>query len=91
MFEAVSATGEHVLVDHGILVTTWRDGSRPLLGSPTVSPLTSRQVAPSVEAAEESALIWNWLEGSSVGLVSAQGGLALPAAPVRILKVGRAA
>ncbi len=91
LFEAVSASGEHVLVDHGVLVATWRDGKRPLLGSPAVSSLTTRQVSPSVEAAEESALIWNWLEGSSIGLVSAQGGLALPMAPVRILKVGEAA
>ncbi|MGF1617438.1 MAG: DEDD exonuclease domain-containing protein [Acidimicrobiia bacterium] len=91
MFEAVSASGEHVLVDHGILVTTWRDGSLPLLGTPTVGSLASRQAAPTVEAAEESALIWNWLEGSSIRLVSAQGGLALPMTPVRILKVGRAA
>ncbi len=91
VFEAVSAAGEHVLVDHGILVSTWRDAGRPLLESPTVSSLTRRQVAPSVEAAEESALIWNWLENSSIGLVSAQGGLALPKAPVRILKVGHRA
>lgn len=91
LFEAVSKAGEHVLVDHGILVATWRDGNRPLLGNPAVSALTIRQVAPSVEAAEESALIWNWLEGSSIRLVSAQGTLALPMAPVRLLKVGRTA
>ncbi|MEX0795383.1 MAG: DEDD exonuclease domain-containing protein [Acidimicrobiia bacterium] len=91
LFEAVSAAGEHVLVDHGILVATWRDGNRLLLGGPDVTSLTSRQVAPSVEAAEESALIWNWLEGSGIRLISAQGTLALPTAPVRILKVGRAA
>lgn len=91
LFEAVSAAGEHVLVDHGILVATWRDGNRPLLGDPAITLLAGRQVAPSVEAAEESALIWNWLESSSSRLISAQGGLALPTAPVRMLKVGRAA
>ncbi|MEX1038531.1 MAG: DEDD exonuclease domain-containing protein [Acidimicrobiia bacterium] len=91
LFEAVSAAGEHVLVDRGILVATWRDGNRPLLGNAEVNFLTARQVAPSVEAAEESALIWNWLEGSSIRLISAQGGLALPTAPVKMLKVGRAA
>lgn len=91
LFEAVSAAGEHVLVDHGILVATWRDGKRPLLGDPAVNSLICRQVAPSVEAAEEAALIWSWLEGSSMRLVSAQGGLALPVAPVTVLKVGQTA
>jgi DNA polymerase-3 subunit epsilon len=91
LFEAVSAAGEHVLVDHGVLVATWRDGKRPLLGDPAINTLIRRQVAPSVEAAEEAALIWSWLEGSSIRLVSAQGGLALPVAPVTVLKVGQTA
>jgi DNA polymerase-3 subunit epsilon len=91
LFEAVSAAGEHVLVDHGVLVATWRDGKRPLLGDPGVNSLIRRQVAPSVEAAEEAGLIWSWLEGSSIRLVSAQGGLALPVAPVTVLKVGQTA
>jgi hypothetical protein len=89
VFEAVSQTGEHVVVDHGILVTTWRDGRRPLLGAATPGAGERREVAGSVEAAEEAALIWNWLSSSEIRLLAAEGTLALPNAPAMPLRVGK--
>lgn len=90
VFEAVSQTGEHVVVDHGILVATWRDGRRPLFGAHHSGASEQREVASSVEVAEEAALIWNWLSGSEIRLVAAEGTFALPNAPAVPLRVGKA-
>jgi DNA polymerase-3 subunit epsilon len=89
VFEAVSQTGEHVVVDHGILVTTWRDGRHTLLGASPPGAGERREVAGSVEAAEEAALIWNWLSSSEIRLLAAEGTLALPNAPAMPLRVGK--
>jgi DNA polymerase-3 subunit epsilon len=89
VFEAVSQTGEHVVVDHGILVTTWREGRRPMFGASAPVAGEQREVAASVEAAEEAALIWSWLSSSEIRLLAAEGTLALPNAPAMPLRVGK--
>lgn len=83
LVELEDAQGRRVFVDHGIL-------SEPggLAGRRQPSPMP--EVAPSVQAAEEAAVIWRWLESTNVRMVDASGTLALPInRPQRLMTSGR--
>lgn len=89
LFEAAGPDGEHVLVDHGRLITTWRSGQTPPLRlAPPPEPTLADDLAPSVEQADEAELIWKWLMGDGVTLVEATGALSVPLRPVARLAVG---
>jgi DNA polymerase-3 subunit epsilon len=86
-----SERGGQALIDHGILVATWRNGDdRPLIGSPQ-QPTPLLEVPLSAEAAEEARLIWKWLEASGIDLHESTGSLALPRMAAHPLKRKRAA
>lgn len=90
IFEATNQRGDFILVDHGILVSSWRDNTPPQL-RPTLNGDFHHNVAatpPTVEIAEEVDLIWTWLNKGTVVLTEASGTLALPVNPARQLKVG---
>lgn len=74
--------GARITIDHGLL----SDSGATLGGA---SPENWPEVPPSVEAAEEAALIWRWMESSQLRMVEATGYLALPVRPLRRLKVVR--
>jgi DNA polymerase III subunit epsilon len=73
------AKGRRTIVDHGVLAS-----GDP---APVVAPDDQwPEVPPSVEAAEEAAIIWRWMESSGARIVESTGALALPIHPVRRLK-----
>jgi DNA polymerase-3 subunit epsilon len=75
--ELESADGPTVVIDHGRLVETRWPGRPPGLhprpGDHEVAP-----VAPSVEAAEEAALIWRWLSHQQLKVIECTGTFAHP-------------
>ncbi len=78
-FEAADSAGNHVLVDHGLLVSSWRNSTPPLIGDRAQSSTEIQpEVAPSVEQAEEVELIWKWLSKEAAWLEMSTGTLALP-------------
>ncbi len=84
--ELEHADGTVAVIDHGTLVET-RPAHRPprLDHSPTV--MTSMpSVPPSVELAEEVALVWRWLEANPVKLVECTGTLSYPLERARRLE-----
>lgn len=89
--EAVGADGEHVLIEAGRFVASWRtDGTRPLL--PVGTRSDPPPVPPSTGVAAETRLIWSWLDRPGVRLVEAERALELPACriePLRAAKGGR--
>jgi DNA polymerase III subunit epsilon len=84
LVEMEDSRGRRVYVDHGVLTES------PLTpGTPESIP----EVPPSVQAAEEAAVIWRWLESSDVRIIEASGTLALPLNRARrlVTAAGRAA
>lgn len=92
LLEVRSSRGENLMIDHGMMVASWPDGSPPPL-QPSTSPDKVEpppEVAASVLVSEESSLIWKWLEKDhGVRIISATAGLALPARPVANLVIGK--
>jgi DNA polymerase-3 subunit epsilon len=75
--------GSHVVIDHGRMVCTWREGSSPpLRPAPDHGDRRGEDVPVSVENAEEARLIWTWMQKTPIRIVEASGTLALPAEPV---------
>lgn len=76
--ELEDAHGTVAIIDHGTLVETRPAHQQPRLRHSPTDLLAMPSVAPSVEAAEEAALIWAWLEKNPVKLVECTGSLAYP-------------
>jgi DNA polymerase-3 subunit epsilon len=80
--------GSHVVVDHGRLVCSWKEGSSPpLRPAPDTGERQGWDVPESVENAEEARLIWTWMQATAIRIVEASGTLSLPAEPV--VRLGR--
>lgn len=83
MIEFEDASGRRILVDHGVLVGSASDqkgfSALPIrLDEPP-------EIPPSVEAADEAAIVWRWLESANVRIVDSSGPLALPRHQIRRL------
>ena len=76
--EVEHADGTAAVIDHGSLVETRPPGEPPRLRNGHPDPVDVPMVAPSVEAAEEVAIIWRWLESNRVRLVECTGTLSYP-------------
>lgn len=78
VIEVEDGSGRRVTIDHGIFAD-W--------ASSTASDSTGHpEVPPSVETADEVAVLWRWLDSDQVRLVEASGTLSLPATPIRRLR-----
>lgn len=82
--EMESIDGERVLVRDGRFVCSWRAGSpAPLIaGIEPSEAVDSPPVPPTVAAAEELRLIWNWTLDMGAILIDSGSPLQLPASPV---------
>jgi DNA polymerase-3 subunit epsilon len=90
--ELEHADGTTAVIDHGTLVETRPPGMPPRLHAR--EPMTNDMppVAPSVESAEEAAIIWGWLERNRVRVVECSGTFAYPIRRVqRLTALDRAA
>jgi DNA polymerase-3 subunit epsilon len=87
--ELEHADGTAAVVDHGRLVETRPAGEPPRLRGYISEPVAASEVAPSVEAAEEAALIWRWLDNNPVRLVECTGRFAYPLERIDRLSVLR--
>lgn len=83
--------GSVAVIDHGRLVETRPPGQPPRLGNAISGPYAVPPVAPSVEAAEEAAIIWRWLESNQVKLIECTGSLVYPLHRVEGLVAARRA
>lgn len=81
--------GTTAIVDHGTLVETRPAGMSPRLTTRAQVPLPMPEVAPSVEASDEAAIIWRWLESNQVRIVECTGAFGYPLARVRRLTDSR--
>jgi DNA polymerase-3 subunit epsilon len=90
--ELEHADGTTAVVDHGTLVETRPPGTSPRLRSGVPDPQPMTLVAPSVESAEEAAIIWRWLEKNRVRVMECSGVFAHPIGRVqRLASLHRAA
>lgn len=83
--------GTVAVIDHGRLVETRAAGQPPRLRNVLPQPIPSSSVAPSVEVAEEAAIIWRWLEANPIKLVECTGTLSYPLHQVERLAIARRA
>ena len=88
-FEARNANGDHVLVDHGYLVSSWSETSNRPLRPARANEAPFEEVASSVLISDEANLIWKWIESGGVSLEESTGALAWPAAAVPLLTRGK--
>ena len=79
---AEDETGDGIAVCHGRLVASWNTRSQPpfVAAEPPITPGTP--VPGSVQAAEESHLIWRWLDRDGVSILQSTGTFSLPILPV---------
>ncbi len=91
VFELVSESGAHAIIDGGILVATWHSGDvRPLLATrPTDAEPTVHETPASVEVAEEAALVWKWVNDAGARIDDATGFIAMPSRRASQLKPKR--
>ena len=75
-------TGDGVVIDRGSLVAAWKASQGPPLVSMQPPAEAGPGVPPSLQACEESRLVWRWLDRSGVEIIDGSAGLALPATPV---------
>ena len=85
--EFEGSLGERVLVDQGRLVAAWRSFETPPLLATAIGPAADQttpthQVPPTMDAAEEAHLIWQWMTRGRVRVLESSGPLVLPAAPI---------
>jgi hypothetical protein len=85
--ELESNLGERVVVDQGRLVAAWRSGQAPPLLATVIDPndvpeAATYPVPPSMDAAEEAHLIWQWMVGGRARVIESSGPLVLPAAAI---------
>ncbi|MFO7300503.1 MAG: DEDD exonuclease domain-containing protein [Actinomycetes bacterium] len=84
LMEVEDEGGRLVVIDHGVLVETRSPDQGPGLWT-APAPSSPPPVPPTVEVAEEAALIWRWLHRETTRIRDCTGSLALPAHPVRRL------
>ncbi|MEA3510971.1 MAG: GIY-YIG nuclease family protein, partial [Actinomycetota bacterium] len=79
---AEDETGDGIVVKHGHLVASWNEGSSlPLVAME--DPIEQiPQVPESVATAEETRLLWRWLNRDGVRIVQSTGPLSLPVTPI---------
>ncbi|HEX6947186.1 MAG TPA: DEDD exonuclease domain-containing protein [Acidimicrobiia bacterium] len=84
LLEVEDESGRLVVIDHGVLVETRSLDQGPSLWArpAAIRPPT---VPPTVEAAEEAALIWRWLHRATTRIRDCTGSLVSPATPIRRL------
>jgi hypothetical protein len=87
--ELEHADGTTAIVDHGTLVETRPAGQPPRLRSSQPASIATTSVPPSVEAGEEAAILWRWLETNQVKIVECFGEFAYPIQRVESLTVAR--
>jgi DNA polymerase-3 subunit epsilon len=87
--EVENGDGATALIDHGSLVETRPAGRSPRLRNVLPEPVKTATVAPSVEASEEAAIIWRWLQSNQVKLIECTGTFAYPLQRVERLQVDR--
>ena len=75
--ELEQSDGTTVTIDHGRLVETRPPGALPRI-QPRSEPVTVGPVAPSVELAEEAAIIWRWLKSQPLKMIECTGTFAYP-------------
>lgn len=84
--ELESNLGERVVVDQGRLVAAWRSGQAPPLLVSAIeaddAPTATYPVPPTMDAAEEAHLIWQWMTGGRVRVIESSGPLVLPVAAI---------
>lgn len=83
--------GTVAVIDHGTLVETRAASEPPRLRNGLPEPTDTPEVAPTVGAGEEAAIIWRWLQSSQVKLVECSGTLSHPSQRVERLTVSRRA
>jgi DNA polymerase-3 subunit epsilon len=76
LMEIEGEDGRILIVDHGMFAGSRDAGSLPELHPGEVD--TGTEVPETVALAEEAELVWRWLNGSQVRLVTATGYLAFP-------------
>jgi DNA polymerase-3 subunit epsilon len=89
VWEAETNDGSFALIDHGRLLATWDRGESPPLRPITTTEASHPEVPPNVETAEETRLVWRWLERSDLRLVNSTGALSIPARAARPLASSR--
>jgi hypothetical protein len=75
--ELEQADGTTATIDHGRLVETRPPGALPRL-RPDAGFVTIGPVAPSVELAEEAAIIWRWLKSQPLKMIECTGTFVYP-------------
>ena len=90
IWEAETDDGSFALIDHGRLLATWDSGQSPPLRPVVVSDTPLPEVPPNVETAEETRLVWRWMERSELRLINSTGSLSVPARVARPLVSSRA-
>ncbi len=84
--ELESNLGERVVVDQGRLVAAWRSGQAPPLLVSAIeaddAPTATYPVPPTMDAAEEAHLVWQWMTGGRVRVIESSGPLVLPVAAI---------
>ena len=89
--EIEHSDGTTAVIDHGTLVETRPPGEPPRLRNGLPEPVQLPEVAPTVEVAEEIAIIWRWLETNQLKLVECTGRFAYPLQKVERLGAARRA
>lgn len=87
--ELEHADGTTAVIDHGTLVETRPPGEPARLRNAVSEPFAASEVAGSVEAAEEAAIIWRWLENNPVRLVECTGAFVYPIGRIERLTAPR--
>jgi DNA polymerase-3 subunit epsilon len=89
--ELGQADGSNVVIDHGRLVETLPPGALPRTAGMPGPVQEPTDVPPTVAVAEETAVIWRWLETTPLRLGEASAPLAYPSRDVPRLVVPRRA
>jgi DNA polymerase-3 subunit epsilon len=83
--------GTTIVIDHGSLVETRPPGSLPRIHHLSEEAPATPVVAPSVEVAEETSILWRWIEANQARLVECTGSFAYPVQRVERLSSLRVA
>jgi DNA polymerase-3 subunit epsilon len=82
---AIDAEGDNVMVESGRLVSSWKDAAGTPLPGLDGETVASTQVPDSVGLADETHLVWRWLDRAGVAIVDTDHPLDLPARPLQHL------
>ena len=85
IWEAEADDGSFALIDHGHLMATWDHDQPPPLRPMGTPDTRYPEVPPNVGVAEETRLVWRWLERTNLRLINSTGALSVPARAARPL------